>query len=61
MALSSKMEEARSAISSALFTALDFGGDDGIVRPSSSEPFSSIHPKLTGTSGSICFVVRRPG
>jgi hypothetical protein len=64
MALSSKMDEARSAISTALFTALEFGGgdDDGyIVRPGPTEQFSTMHPKVAGTSGSICFVVRRPG
>ena len=65
MALSSKMDEARSAIAKALFTPLEFGGgddDDGyIVRPGPTERFSTMHPKVAGTSGSICFVVRRPG
>jgi hypothetical protein len=61
MALSSKMEAAQSALSAALLTALDIG-DDGVVKPSSApEPFSTILPRLTGSSGSICFVVRRPG
>ena len=60
MALSSKMEAAQSAISAALLTALDVG-DDGVVKPSSAEPLSAILPRHTGSSGSICFVVRRPG
>ncbi|KAL3822287.1 hypothetical protein ACHAXA_005920 [Cyclostephanos tholiformis] len=70
MALTSRMEEAQSAISSAMLTALDIGPDsddddyDGRARVSSSaspEPFSTVHPRLVGSSGSICFVVRRPG
>jgi hypothetical protein len=60
MALSSKMEAAQSALSAALLTALDVG-DDGVVKPSSAEPLSAILPRHTGSSGSICFVVRRPG
>jgi len=65
MALTAKMEAAQETLSTALLTALEFGnnsssGDD--VKPSlTSQPLSTILPRHTGSSGSICFVVRRPG
>jgi len=60
MALSSKMEAAQSLLSKAILTALDI--KDGGVSPASSPgPFSEVLPQHTGSSGSICFVVRRPG
>jgi len=66
MILSAKMEAAQSLLSKALLTTLDFNNDDGTVTPSSSSPhpqhLSQIIPEQhTGSLGSICFVVRRPG
>lgn len=60
MILSTKMEAAQSLLSKALLTALDI--NDGAITPSSSpQSLSQILPQQTGSSGSICFVVRRPG
>lgn len=60
MILSAKMEAAQSLLSKALLTALAIGG--GTVAPSSSpRPLPQILPEHTGSLGSICFVVRRPG
>lgn len=67
MILSAKMEAAQSLLSKALLASLDFNNnDDGTVTPSSSsshpQPLSQILPQQhTGSRGSICFVVRRPG
>lgn len=60
MALSTKMEAAQSLLSKAILIALDI--KDGIVNPSSSpQPLSELLPQHTGSSGSICYVIRRPG
>jgi len=60
MILSAKMEAAQSLLSKALLTALDIG--DGAVTPSASaQPLGEILPRHAGSSGSVCFVVRRPG
>lgn len=61
MMLSSKMEAAQSLLSKALLTSLDISSE-GVVTPSSTpEPLSQVVSKHTGSCGSICFVVRRPG
>ena len=72
MVLSAKMEAAKSLLSNALLTSLDVSDSPRLsvvnsvklspVTPSStSEPLSQVLPKHTGSCGSICFVVRRPG
>ena len=62
MALSSKMEAAQSALSEALLTTLDISTSGSTVTPSASaQPLSEVLPTQSGPSGSICFVVRRPG
>ena len=72
MVLSAKMEAAKSLLSNVLLTSLDISPNKRLsvagsvtlspVTPSStSEPLSQVLPKHTGSCGSICFVVRRPG
>jgi len=60
MALSAKMEAAARDLSKAMFRAVDIA--DGTVTPAESpEPLSRILPSVSGESGALCFVVRRPG
>eukprot|EP00804_Cyclotella_cryptica_P023211 CCRYP_000398-RE/>CCRYP_000398-RE protein AED:0.08 eAED:0.07 QI:0/0/0/1/0/0.33/3/0/189 len=57
--LASKAATAATALlSSALLTPLTIADT---VTPSPSQPLSAILPSHTGRTGSICFVVRRPG
>jgi hypothetical protein len=51
---------AQTILSAALLTGLDIS--DTTVKPKSPpKPLSKILPEQTGSAGSICFVVRRPG
>jgi hypothetical protein len=60
MILSAKMEEAARSISKTLLTSLNI--ENSTVSPSTtSQSLSEILPNNTGTHGSVCFVVRRPG
>ena len=58
MLLSAKMADAAQSLGKALLTSLNI--DNSTVTPSStSQPLSEVLP--SGSHGSICFVVRRPG
>lgn len=58
MLLSAKMADAAQSLGKALLTSLSI--DNSTVTPSStSQPLSEVLP--SGSHGSICFVVRRPG
>ena len=60
MTLSAKMEAAQSLLPDVLLTALNI--HDGAVAPSASpQSLPHVLSRNTGSSGSICFVVRRPG
>eukprot|EP00986_Skeletonema_menzelii_P017183 scaffold18095_cov143-Skeletonema_menzelii.AAC.3 len=58
MLLSAKMADAARTLGKALLTSLNV--ENSTVTPSStSQPLSEVLP--SGSHGSICFVVRRPG
>ena len=59
MLMSAKMvDAAKTLVSKALLTSLDI--EDSTVKPApTSQPLSEVLP--TGSHGSVCFVVRRPG
>eukprot|EP00985_Skeletonema_marinoi_P008151 scaffold3626_cov120-Skeletonema_marinoi.AAC.3 len=58
MLLSAKMVDAARTLGKALLTSLDI--ESSTVTPAStSQPLSDVLP--SGSHGSVCFVVRRPG
>ena len=61
MALSAKMEAAARDLSKAMFRAVDIIADGTVTPAESPEPLSRILPSVSGESGALCFVVRRPG